>query len=301
MKLWLLDNFFPTFVTMTHKIQIGISTCPNDTFAFHALLNNKIDTGDIEFDFQLLDVEELNERLIAGEFDVSKASFHAAVYLTEQLAVLSSGSALGFGVGPLLLAAAGRTDPTQKVVDKDGVSRSPKIACPGKHTTATLLYKIFYSNQGALEQMIFSDIMPQLKSATVDFGVCIHEGRFTYREEGLGCVADLGVLWEEKTGLPLPLGGILVRKKLGHPLMERIQKLVQASIEYGLANRDETLATMKQYAQEFSDDVLFAHVDTYVNDWTIELGELGGQALQKLLKLTSESEGRTFEPFQIVR
>ena len=285
---------------MTEKIQIGISTCPNDTFAFHALLHDKIDTGDIDFEFELLDVEELNSRLFAGDFDVAKASFHAAVYLADEMAILSSGSALGFGVGPLVLAAPGRLTPDQEYFQEDGTFLKAKIGCPGKHTTATLLYKLFFAGQGELEQMVFSEIMPKLKTSEIDFGVCIHEGRFTYREEGLGCVADLGELWEERTELPLPLGGILVRKKLGDARMSQIQSLVKQSIQYGLAHREETLDTMKQYAQEFSDLVLFAHVDTYVNQWTLELGQLGESALQKLMSMTCELEGTHYIPFQIV-
>lgn len=286
---------------MSLPISIGISTCPNDTFAFHALLNGKIDTGELQLNFELMDVEELNIRLFRGDFDVAKASFHAAALLTDELAVLSSGSALGFGVGPLLLAAANRKTPAEPVVEQDGSHRSPRIACPGKHTTATMLYNIFFPGQGELQQMVFSEIMPQLKTGESDFGVCIHEGRFTYEEEGLGCVADLGVLWEEKTGLPLPLGGILVRKKLGEETMRQVQQLVRKSIEYGIAHREETVATMKQYAQEFSEPVLFAHVDTYVNDWTLELGKQGEEALQKLLELAAESQGRSLTPFEFVR
>jgi 1,4-dihydroxy-6-naphthoate synthase len=149
---------------MTTKIHIGISTCPNDTFAFHALLNRKIDTGDIQFDFELMDVEELNLRLLDGDFDVSKASFHAAILLADQLAVLSSGSALGFGVGPLLLSAKPDSRPSDVFFDEEGNSRVPVIACPGKHTTATLLYRLFEPNRGEIQQMIFSDIMPKRKN-----------------------------------------------------------------------------------------------------------------------------------------
>lgn len=283
---------------MSQLIKIGISTCPNDTFAFHALLNRKIDTGELEFEFDLLDVEELNTRLFAGDFDVAKASFHAAVSLADQLAILSSGSALGFGVGPLLLAAPHGRTPGEDF-GLEGESRLPRVGCPGEHTTATLLYKIFYPGQGKLQQMVFSDIMPRLQKRELEFGVCIHEGRFTYRDEGLDCVADLGSLWEDRTGLPLPLGGILVRKSLGNQRMTGIQSLVRQSIEYGLAHRAETLATMKQYAKEFSDDVLYAHVDTYVNDWTLELGELGQKSLATLAELASGSSG-VHQPFDFV-
>ena len=274
---------------MTTKIHIGISTCPNDTFAFHALLNRKIDTGDIQFDFELMDVEELNLRLLDGDFDVSKASFHAAILLADQLAVLSSGSALGFGVGPLLLSAKPDSRPSDVFFDEEGNSRVPVIACPGKHTTATLLCRLFEPNRGEIQQMIFSDIMPKLKEQHADFGVCIHEGRFTYRDEGLDCLIDLGLWWEEKTQKPLPLGGILIRKTLGKEMMKSVQQCVRASVQYGLDHPSETLSTMKKYAQEFSDDVLFEHVKTYVNDWTLNLGPLGKEALKVLAELAVES------------
>lgn len=271
------------------KIHIGISTCPNDTFAFHALLNHKIDTGDLKFEFELMDVEELNLRLLDGDFDVAKASFHAAILLADKLAVLSSGSALGFGVGPLLLSAKSNSKPTDDFFDSAGNPRSPLVACPGKHTTATLLYRLFQPDCGEIRQMIFSDIMPKLKEQEADFGVCIHEGRFTYRDEGLDCVVDLGRWWEEKTEKPLPLGGILVRKSLGEETMQAVQKCVQTSVQYGLDHPAETLPTMKKHAQEFSDDVLFEHVKTYVNDWTLSLGQLGEEALKVLADLAFDS------------
>lgn len=270
---------------MSDQIHIGISTCPNDTFAFHALLNGRIDTGDLKFEFELLDVDELNRRLFQGDFDVAKASFHAAAMLTDELAVLSSGSALGFGVGPLLLAGNHGKLPGDEFTDVSGKQRTPRVGCPGQFTTATLLYEIFFPGQGELQQMVFSGIMPKLKTGELDFGVCIHEGRFTYRQEGLDCVADLGELWEKKTNLPLPLGGILVRKSLGSTRMKQVQSLVRQSVEFGLAHREETLPTMKKYAQEFADDVLFAHVDTYVNEWTVDLGDLGRESLNKLAEL----------------
>lgn len=285
---------------MSERIHIGISTCPNDTFAFHALLHQKIDTGGLDFQFELLDVEELNRRLFAGDFDVAKASFHAAVYLTEELAILSSGSALGFGVGPLLLAGNHGKTPADGFQDENGLDRAPLIGCPGKNTTATLLFKIFYPGCGELRQMVFSEIMPQLRTGQLDFGVCIHEGRFTYQDEGLQCVADLGSLWEQRTQLALPLGGITVRKRLGADRMKTIQSLVRESIDYGLEHRDETLVTMKEYAQEFSDEVLFAHVDTYVNEWTLDLGDFGARSLQELVKLTGQMEGSRLTPFEIV-
>lgn len=256
------------------SIHLGISTCPNDTFAFHGLLTRQIDLRGLEFQVELLDVQELNSRLFAGDFDVAKASFHAALLLADQLAVLGSGSALGFGVGPLLLAAEPNRRPE--------AGRGDIVLCPGEHTTATLLYRLFHPNDVELRHVVFSEIMPALQKGEADFGVCIHEGRFTWEEQGLSLVDDLGDVWEQRTATPLPLGGILARHSLGDEVVKRVQQVVSDSVAFGLAHREETLTTMKQYAQEFSDEVLFAHVDLYVNKWTRKLGKDGAAALEKL-------------------
>lgn len=258
-------------------IRVGISTCPNDTFAFHGLLTGKIETPGMQFEFELLDVQELNDRLFAGDFDVAKASFHAALLLADEIGVLPSGSALGFGVGPLLLAARQNETPEAAKFSHDPAA----VLCPGEHTTATLLYRLFHS-VGDVRQVVFSDIMPALQQQQADFGVCIHEGRFTWKEQGLALVEDLGQKWEQATESPLPLGGIMARKRLGEPALAKIQQAVYASVVYGLDHRQETLATMKKYAQEFNDDILFAHVDLYVNNYTVDLGETGARAISEL-------------------
>lgn len=266
----------------SRPIRLAISTCPNDTFAFHAILNHKIELRGLEFEISLLDIQQLNDGLFAGRFDVAKASFHAAILLAGNWVVLPSGSALGFGVGPLLLAAQSETRPDQLLSGQKSLT-----LCPGELTTATLLFKMFYGGALAsgitqLEQRVFSDIMPSLQSKTADFGVCIHEGRFTWEKEGLFLVEDLGTRWENETNSPLPLGGIVARKDLGRKTIETVQNVIQQSIEYGLANRNETLSTMRSYAQEFSDEVLMSHVDLYVNQWTAELGGVGRVALDVL-------------------
>jgi 1,4-dihydroxy-6-naphthoate synthase len=270
-------------------LKIGISTCPNDTFAFHAIMNQAIDLRGLEFEFELLDVQELNERLFQGDFDVAKASFHAAILLADHLGVLPAGSALGFGVGPLLLAARPDEAPVTLRSSSTGKPKNYRVLCPGEHTTAHLLYRLFY-NSGKIEQVIFSEIMPALINQTADFGVCIHEGRFTFEEQGLACVEDLGTRWEKQTGLPLPLGGILARHHLGQELHQKLGAVIRDSIAYGLGHREETLPTMRKWAQEFNDDVLMSHVDLYVNEWTLDLGEPGRTALQKLSDMALESE-----------
>jgi len=257
---------------MSQTIHLGISTCPNDTFLFHGLLTDRIDTRGLEFKIELCDVEELNTRLLAGEFDVAKASFHAALAATAELGVLPTGSALGFGNGPLLLAARAGEVPGPE----------SHVLCPGAHTTATLLYRLFHPEGKPAEQVVFSDIMPAIERGEAEFGVCIHEGRFTYGTQGLHLVEDLGERWERETGAPLPLGGILARRSLGQPTLRRVQAVLRASLSHALSHRDETLPTMRQHAQELSDEVLLAHVDLYVNRWTADLGKEGRAALDTL-------------------
>ncbi|MFN7843453.1 MAG: menaquinone biosynthesis family protein [Pirellula sp.] len=255
------------------RIRFAISTCPNDTFAFHAMLERKVDWRGLDFDIQLLDIQTLNEELLAKRLDVAKTSFHAALYLTQDYGVFPSGSALGYGVGPLLLSAKAGTTP---------IDSSKLTICPGEHTTATLLFHLFYPNTTRLNHVVFSEIMPLLKKGAADFGVCIHEGRFTWQSEGLSLVEDLGSRWEKATHCPLPLGGIIGAWHLGRDVLETVQAVIHESLVYGLDHPSETLPTMRRFAQEFDDSVLMKHVDLYVNDWTRELGEVGERALDEL-------------------
>ncbi len=255
-------------------IHLGISTCPNDTFAFHGLLTRAVDWRGLDFRVELLDIQQLNERLFAGEFDIAKASFHAALLLTGSCGVMSSGAALGFGVGPLLLAARANTEPEP--------GEQQLTLCPGEHTTATLLFRLFYGGRSRVEQSVFSAIMPKLCQRAADFGVCIHEGRFTWQQQGLAMVADLGTRWEQETHCPLPLGGILARRSLPVEVIAQAQSVIRDSIEFAMRDREAALPTMRRYAQEFADGVLMQHVDLYVNDWTLDLGETGQQALAEL-------------------
>ena len=163
-----------------------------------------------------------------------------------------------------------------------GGSRPARVLCPGAHTTATLLYELFHAGEGALEQVVFSDIMPALEAGAADFGVCIHEGRFTWRAHGLALVEDLGAAWEEATAAPLPLGGILARHALGAGTIGAVSAVIRDSLAHGRAHRAETVPTMRRHAQELTDEVMFQHVDLYVNDWTSDLGDTGRAALETL-------------------
>ena len=258
---------------MTQRIHLGISTCPNDTFAFHALMNRLVDWRGLEFQIELIDIQELNDRLFAGHFDVAKVSFHAALHLANETVVLPSGSALGFGVGPLLLSAVPDSAPR----DSQQVT-----LCPGKDTTAALLFQLFYGDTTSVRHCVFSDIMPALEENKADFGVCIHEGRFTWQNAGLGLVEDLGTRWENETQTPLPLGGIIARRELGHDVLATVQAVIHDSLQFALADPDAALPSMRKYAQEFADDVLMKHVDLYVNEWTVKLGTTGERALDEI-------------------
>jgi 1,4-dihydroxy-6-naphthoate synthase len=271
------------------RIRIGISTCPNDTFAFHALMTGAVKSPGIEWEFELLDIEELNRRLFAESFDVAKASFHAALLLADQMWVLPSGSALGFGVGPLLLAARDNSRPDSCHRESLSETQLPIVLCPGQHTTATLLYQLFYPQTGRITHCVFSDIMPRLQCQEADFGVCIHEGRFTWQESDLYLVEDLGQRWEQTTASPLPLGGILASRHLDRDLLNQVQTAIHDSIRWAQNHPDETLPTMRRYAQEFDDRVLMQHVELYVNQWTLDLGDLGNAALEKLRLLATQA------------
>ena len=267
------------------RIRLGISTCPNDTFAFHALASGEVDLRGLEFEIDYLDVQELNERMARHEYDVAKVSYYAALAHSAEWLVLPSGSALGFGVGPLLLGSPSRR---MRAITDGTNSEPPLVLCPGQWTTATLLWRLFHQEDVRLEQTVFSNIIPALEQGRADFGVCIHEARFVWRERGLDRVEDLGETWEAATSKPLPLGGIVGNRTLGREVLERVQEVVRASTLWGLEHRDACLSSMRAHAQEESDDVLWKHVELYVNDWTVDLGTVGRDALRTLSDLAAE-------------
>lgn len=259
------------------RLRVGISTCPNDTFTFHGLLSGAVVAEGLELEFRLADVQELNEALARGELDVGKVSFHAALQLADRFGVLEVGSALGFGNGPLLLAAREGDTPERF---RDG--RPARVLAPGKDTTATLLYRLFHDGEGTVEQTIFDQIVPALVRGDADFGVCIHEARFTYREHGVFLVEDLGERWERETRSPLPLGGILARRDLGAAVHRALNDAIRASLDHARREPAAALLSMRRYAQEQADDVLWKHVELYVNDFTRDLGAVGRSALGNL-------------------
>ena len=277
---------------MTQPIRLGISTCPNDTFAFHGLLTRAVDWRGLAFEVELLDIQQLNAGLFSHRFDVAKTSFHAALRLTANYLVLPSGSAVGFGVGPLLLAA---TDAGRPAV------ATQCTLCPGADTTATLLFRLFYGETTRVEQVVFSEIMPRLVRGEADFGVCIHEGRFTWQQQGLTLIDDLGSRWENETGAPLPLGGLVASRGLGPDVTATVQEVIHDSLQYARRQPEAALPTMRRYAQELGDDVLMQHVDLYVNDWTVDLGEGGRQALATLSQRAAAAGIGSGQPLEVFR
>lgn len=258
------------------RLRLGLSTCPNDTFAFHGLLNGEIRPRGFELALELTDIEELNLRLVRGEFDVAKASFALALGTSERFGVLAAGSAVGRGVGPVVLAQPG-LDATQ--------ARS--VLAPGASTTATLLWKLFHPRGPEPTQTVFSAIMPALARGAADLGVCIHEGRFTYADFGLQLVEDLGATWESATGLPLPLGGVLARRDLGADVQRELVACIRASLALARAQPAAALATMRDHAQEHSDAVLWRHVELYVTAETERLSAEARAALEALRRMAA--------------
>jgi 1,4-dihydroxy-6-naphthoate synthase len=250
------------------RYKLGISTCPNDTFMFHALLTGRVQCEGFDLDIELLDQQQLNEGLARGDYAFSKASCFGAVLLRERYELCSSGAALGYGVGPLVLARKGAPP----------LSAEANVLAPGNLTTACMLFRHFFPQATSISQLVFSEIMPALERADADYGIVIHEGRVTYQESGLSLVADLGDLWEKRYNVPLPLGCIVADRALSAEHRRAFCSAVRRSIEYGYAHREEALPTMRRYAQELGDEVIWKHVELYVNEWSLDLGDKGREA-----------------------
>lgn len=267
------------------KLTLGFSPCPNDTFIFDALVNGKIDTGDLQFETVLEDVETLNRWALEGRLDITKLSFPALFQSAGAYTLLNSGSALGRGVGPLLISKRDAAYWTEENI------ATARIALPGAHTTAHLLFSFAYPAAEDKQFMLFSKIEDAVLHETADLGVIIHENRFTYRQRGLHKVADLGAVWESRMHAPVPLGGIATREKLGMPVRQRVDGLIRRSLEHAFANYPVISDYVKQHASEMSEEVMRRHIDLYVNEFSLSLGEQGGAAVRELEKTYREVNG----------
>ena len=250
----------------------AFSPCPNDTFMMHGIMTGAVQTEEIELDIALHDIQELNVGMGNKRFDFCKVSSVAALRCLDSYELCSVGAALGYGVGPLLLQRPGA----------GALGAGARVLCPGDGTTAHALLRFFYPDVKTVQHVVFSDIMPALGRGDADFGVVIHEGRFTYQSLGLELVADLGTLWEERFKLPLPLGCLVAHKRVAEGARTSFESLVKRSIEHAYGHRDETYSTMKRHAQELDERAIWSHVELYVNEWSLHLGDTGRAAFDRL-------------------
>ncbi len=256
-------------------IQVGHSPDPDDAFMFHALANDKIDTGRYRFTHVLQDIETLNQRAFRSELELTAVSLHGYAYLTDKYALCACGASMGDKYGPMVVARE-----PMAIEDLKGKT----IAIPGKLTTAFLALQLLIGQDATFEEHPFDEILNLVEQGKVDAGLIIHEGQLTYGTQGLSLVVDLGVWWYEDTGLPLPLGGNAIRRDLGQEVMEEVTAYLKQSIEYGLAHRKDALAHAMKYGRDLDTELTDKFVGMYVNDWTLDFGETGRKAVATLLK-----------------
>jgi 1,4-dihydroxy-6-naphthoate synthase len=258
--------------TPTKTIRVAHSPDSDDAFMFYALSQNKLDTGHLSFVHELSDIESLNRRALEGELEVSAVSIHAYAYLADKYALLSSGASMGDRYGPRLVA--------KEAMGKD--LRGKTVAVPGERTTAFLVLKLY---EPQVEHVVvpFDEIMDHVARGGADAGLLIHEGQLTHESEGFMLIEDLGEWWHGETGLPLPLGGNVVRRDLGEETMREVARLVKSSIRYALDHREEALAYALNYARDLPPEKADTFVSMYVNEWTLDYGETGRKAIQTLL------------------
>jgi 1,4-dihydroxy-6-naphthoate synthase len=254
-------------------LTLGFSTCPNDTYIFDAMVHGRIDTEGIEFEIIMSDIEELNRHAFAAEIDITKISYHAYAYLSDSYLLLNSGSTLGFQNGPVLIS--------KYKVYSDEV-KNLKIAIPGKHTTTNLLLSIAYPEHKNRKEYLPSDIEEVVLSGEMDAGLVIPDSKYTYPQKGLKKIVDLGEFWETKTGLAIPLRGIVVNRKFPAEIHRKIDRILKRSIEFALENPKTSYPFVKHHAQEMDDTIMESHLKLVVNDFTLELGAEGRKAVKTL-------------------
>jgi 1,4-dihydroxy-6-naphthoate synthase len=259
------------------RLSLGFSPCPNDCFMFDAIVHRRIDLEGLEFDIVMADVEALNRRAFAQTIDVTKLSYHAFAHCVADFALLDAGSALGRGCGPLLIS--------RRAIGVDDVAAGGlRIAIPGVYTTANLLLSLAFPGARDKAEMVFSDIEGAVLDGRVDAGVIIHENRFTYQDKGLRKVIDLGEFWEQSTGAPIPLGGIVARRTLPAPIQQAMGRIMRRSVEHAFAHPGDSRDFVRAHAQEMREDVMRQHIDLYVNQYSVTLGDDGRRAVETLIE-----------------
>jgi 1,4-dihydroxy-6-naphthoate synthase len=262
------------------KLTLGFSPCPNDTFIFDAMVNGKTDTQGITFEYVMEDVETLNQWAEQGKLDVTKLSYNTFIHTVNQYALLHSGSALGVGVGPLLVA--------RQPLDMTKIN-DYKIAIPGFKTTANLLLTLAFPGAKHKTELVFNEIEAAVLDGTYDAGLIIHEGRFTYQNKGLHKLIDLGDWWEQTTQAAIPLGGIVIKRSLGRDVAAAVDKILKDSLAWSWARYPELTPFVTNNAQEMAEDVMRKHIQLYVNDYTTDLGETGRKAIATLFEKAQQA------------
>jgi 1,4-dihydroxy-6-naphthoate synthase len=284
------------------KLTLGFSPCPNDTFIFDALIHHKIDTEGLEFEVFYDDVETLNQKALRGELDITKLSYHAFAYVADKYILLDSGSALGFGVGPMLIFKPPidrffKEDDKEHYVAESGsgfkvslnqVISNLKIGIPGKYTTANFLLGLAFPEATNKQELVFNEIEEALLSGKIDIGLIIHENRFTYQDKGLKKIIDLGDYWEKTTGCPIPLGGIVANRNLPADVQHKVNRVLRKSVEFAFENPKSGLEFIRSHAQEMDEAVMYKHIELYVNKYSVDLGEEGKKAVKLLFDTAHE-------------
>jgi 1,4-dihydroxy-6-naphthoate synthase len=263
-------------------LSLGFSPCPNDCFMFDAIVHGRIDLEGLEFAPRLADVEALNKAAFAGEADVTKLSYHAYAFCTGDYVLLDAGSALGRNCGPLLISK-------RAIAPEEVASGGLRLAIPGKFTTANFLLGLAFPTARDKTALVFSEIESALLSERFDAGLIIHENRFTYADKGLKKIIDLGEYWEGETGAPIPLGGIVIKRTLPDEVKQRVNRVLRRSVEYAFAHRTASLDYVRAHAQEMSEDVMYRHIDLYVNEYSVDLGTEGRRAVELLFAKAGET------------
>jgi 1,4-dihydroxy-6-naphthoate synthase len=262
-------------------LTLGFSPCPNDTFIFDALIHQKVDTEGLDFDVFFDDVETLNNKALRQELDITKLSYHAYAYVTDNYVLLDSGSALGFGVGPLMISK------DEHFTDSSFLLKNVadlRIGIPGKYTTANFLLSLAYPEALNKIELVFSDIENALLDGRIDIGLIIHENRFTYQDKGLHKIMDLGEFWEDLTSSPIPLGGIMIKRALPEELKHKVNRVIRRSVEFAFANPKSGIDFIRSHSQEMSEEVMYKHIELYVNKYSADLGEEGRKAVSVLFE-----------------
>jgi len=263
-------------------LTLGFSPCPNDCFMFDAMVHRRIDLEGLDFDVRMADIEALNSAAFAGGVDITKLSFHAFAYCADDYVLLDAGSALGRNCGPLLIS--------QRPISPEEVAAGDlRIAIPGKYTTANFLLSLAFPRATDKSECLFSDIEAGVLDGRFDAGLIIHENRFTYADRGLKKIIDLGEFWESETGAAIPLGGIVISRRLPADVRQRVNRVMRRSVEYAFANRDASLPFVRAYAQAMSDEVMYKHIDLYVNEYSVDLGVDGRRAVEVLFERARNS------------